>query len=391
MTPTQPADSTFLLVRNDLPLRVLRALGIVPRDGIGVVRRAIFFALLCWLPIVTWAWMDHRLFESTTGEPLLVHFGIHVRCLVAVPLLILAEAPASTIIHRVLQQFPRSGLIPPARLPDYHAAIARAGKLRDATLPWIAVLALSLVWLAGSPADMYAHELSWAAVNGEVGWGGWWFKHVARTVFVFLALGWIWRILLLAMLFRAIQRLDLSLVPTHPDRMAGLGFLQSVPKAFSLVTFALAAVLASRWAHDSLYHDAPLASFKMPLLAFVLIWSALLLLPALMFCGRMIACKRQALADYRALTAMHGRLVHARWVTATHTDQASHPMLEAPELGASADVGTIFQAVEHMRSIPVGKASVMGIVLPIVLPMLLVALTQFPLKDILMTLMKTLM
>lgn len=391
MTPTQPADSTFALVRNDLPLRILRMLGIAPKHGLGVVRRAVFFALLCWLPIVVWAWMGHRLLDSMTGEPLLLHFGIHVRCLIAVPLLILAEAPASVIINRILQQFLQSGLIPPSRATDFHAAIARAGKLRDATMPWIAVLALSLVWLAGSPNDMYAHELSWAAVNGEMGWGGWWFKYVARTVFVFLVLGWIWRILLLVMLFRQIQTLDLSLVPNHPDRMAGLGFLQAVPKTFSLVTFALAAVLASRWAHDSIYHDAPLASFKMPLLAFILIWSVMLLLPALVFCAKMIACKRQALAEYRALTAMHGRLMHARWVTSTASDQTPHPMFEAPELGASADVGTIYQSVEHMRTLPIGKASVMGILLPMLVPMLLVAMTQFPLKDILTTLMKALM
>ena len=66
-------------------------------------------------------------------------------------------------------------------------------------------------------------------------------------------------------------------------------------------------------------------------------------------------------------------------------------MLEAPELGASADVGTIYQSVEHMRTVPIGKASVMGILLPMLVPMLLVAMTQFPLKDILMTLMKALM
>jgi len=170
----------------------------------------------------------------------------------------------------------------------------------------------------------------------------------------------------------------------------GLGFLQSVPKAFSLVTFAIAAVLASRWAHDSLYHQVALANFKMPLLVFVLIWSLLLLLPALVFGAKMRTCRRQALSEYRALTAMHARLLHERWVK-RGGDQPAHPMLEANELGASADVGTIFQAVEHMRTLPVGKVALMGIVLPVVVPMLLVAMTQFPLKDILMALMKTLM
>lgn len=44
-----------------------------------------------------------------------------------------------------------------------------------------------------------------------------------------------------------------------------------------------------------------------------------------------------------------------------------------------------------MRTLPVGKVALLGIVLPVVVPMVLVAMTQFPLKDILMALMKTLM
>jgi len=389
-SPTPSSDQMFLLIRNDLPLRILRALRIAPQKGLGVMRRALFFALFCWLPIAIWAWMQNRLIDNSTGEPLMAHFGIHVRCLIAIPLLILAEAPASTVIGRILQQFPKSGLVPAERMDQYQADILRTSKLRDNSLPWVLVLAFSLVWLAGSPADMYSHELSWASVNGSMGFGGWWFKYVVRTVFIFLVIGWIWRILLLTQLFWRIAHLDLALVATHPDRMGGLGFLQSVPKAFSLVTFAIAAVLASRWAHDSLYHQVALANFKMPLLVFVLIWSLLLLLPALVFGAKMRSCRRQALSEYRALTAMHARLLHERWVK-RGGDQAAHPMLEANELGASADVGTIFQAVEHMRTLPVGKVALLGIVLPVVVPMVLVAMTQFPLKDILMALMKTLM
>ena len=407
ITPESSANTTFQLIRNDWPLQLLRTVHIAPSQGLGVIRRALFFSLFCWLPIAIWAFLQNRLLNDSTGEPLLAHFGIHVRCLVAIPLLILAEAPASAGISRILQQFLRTGLVPQSRLQDFQAAIVKVSKLRDATLPWLVVLALSSAWLAGSPTDMYAHELSWASTNGQLGFGGWWFKYVARTVFIFLVMGWIWRLLLLTWLFLKIARLDLSLVATHPDHMGGLGFLQAIPKAFSLVTLALAAVLASRWAHDSIYHQVSLAEFKMPLAVFVLTWSFLLLLPALVFGPSMIAFKRRALGDYRALTAMHGRLVHEKWIMppsssssppsqsfereTRRVDQSPHPMLEAPELGAMADVATIYQSVEHMRALPIGKVALLGIVLPMVLPMLLVAMTQFPLKDILMSLIKTLM
>ena len=40
------------LVRDDLLFRIQRRIGLIPSQGLGVVRRTIFFALLAWLPIV---------------------------------------------------------------------------------------------------------------------------------------------------------------------------------------------------------------------------------------------------------------------------------------------------------------------------------------------------
>jgi hypothetical protein len=39
------------------------------------------------VPLVLWALLNRRAFDVVVGEPLLQHFGIHVRFLVAVPLL----------------------------------------------------------------------------------------------------------------------------------------------------------------------------------------------------------------------------------------------------------------------------------------------------------------
>lgn len=46
----------------------------------------IFFIVLTWAPIVAWAIVNARVFAGVVSEPLLQHFGVHVRCLVAPPL-----------------------------------------------------------------------------------------------------------------------------------------------------------------------------------------------------------------------------------------------------------------------------------------------------------------
>jgi len=99
---TGPGSFALSLVRDDLIYRLQRRIGLIPAEGSGMVRRAVFWSLLAWLPIALWAWYNGRALPQAGSEPLLAHFGIHVRFLVAVPLLIFAEAPAQGVGMRLL-------------------------------------------------------------------------------------------------------------------------------------------------------------------------------------------------------------------------------------------------------------------------------------------------
>ena len=69
--PTSAADDSseleFELIRNDLPLRWLRKVGIVPANGLGTGRRAILMTLLCWVPLMLWAFLSNHLFSFAGG------------------------------------------------------------------------------------------------------------------------------------------------------------------------------------------------------------------------------------------------------------------------------------------------------------------------------------
>lgn len=142
-TNPAPPEESFDLLRNDLLLRWQRKLRIAPREGLGVVRRAIFFALLTWLPIMIWAALNDRVLHADTGEPLFKHFGIHVRCLFAIPLFILAEAMARGVLHNIIAQFRASNIVSDAQESAFAAVLAGMARLRDASSPWVCVIVLA--------------------------------------------------------------------------------------------------------------------------------------------------------------------------------------------------------------------------------------------------------
>ena len=65
-------------------------------------------------------------------------------------------------------------------------------------------------------------------------------------------------------------------------------------------------------------------------------------------------------------------------------------LLDAPELGPVADTAAIYAAVAAMRTTPVGKKAVLSLALPLLIPMLVLLSLQVPIKQILLTLLKTL-
>ncbi len=180
-------------------------------------------------------------------------------------------------------------------------------------------------------------------------------------------------------------------MPAHPDRCGGLGFLKKLPMAFFLVTLAVASVIASRWMHEELYHGYTLASFKAPFAVFVVVWGAMMLSPLLLFAPRIAAMKREALLSYGKLIGAHGRMVHQRWILGqnVNSESAAGDILDAPELGPVVDISAIYDAVGKVTPVPVGKSSIMMVLIPIILPMLVVILQQIPIRELLLKLLKT--
>lgn len=380
------------LVRDDLIFRFYRRIGLIPKEGLGIVRRAIFFAVLTWLPLVVWAYLSGTAIQDRIDEPLLRHFGIHARFLVAIPLLIFGEGLVHKVITKLIPYFYTSGLIRNDQRSLFKQALHNTLSLRDSSMPWVVISAIVFTTVALQPPYQEMHELNWANIGTptafNLGFGGWWMLFVSRPIFVALCWVSLWRLALLFVLFKRIAVLDLELVPTHPDRAGGLGFLEKIPLAFSLCVFAISLVLASRLAHEVVYHGLQVQSLKLLTVVFLIVIVLLFLSPLLVFFPKLSAAKRKARLEYGALVGDHGRLVHKRWIR--HEPITDESLLQAPEIGPVADALSLYEAVIQMRAAPIGKAAILSIALPAALPLIALFAIQVPIKDTLLKILASL-
>ena len=386
----KPHNEIFSLVHDDPWFHFQERLGIVPKNGKdGVVRRALFFCLLAWLPLVVWAMITGRAFDSVTGEPLLQHYSVHARFLLALPALILGERVARSTLKRLLPRFVDMGLVSEEKVPAFGQIIADLLRLRNATLPWVALVGVIAASAFVPETSLHLEELNWAKEGQGLGFGGWWFLLVSRPIYQLFLFSWLWRVVLLFVMFRRIAKLGLDLIPAHPDRLGGLGFIATTPRGFGPFAFAVSCVTASKWAHDIAWHGVHVSELKIHGAIFIVLIVALCLFPLIVFFPLLKKAKRKGIAEYGALVARYDQLVAKKWLRGEETGEQA--LLEAPELGPSCDIHSLYDAVREMRILPVNKTSLLPLLIPLALPLLAASAIEIPLAELVGKVFKTLL
>lgn len=386
-------DAPFSLVRGGASYRFQRAVGLIPADGLGIGRRLAVGLAITWLPVVVLAAIDRRLFEGTVPDPLLRHFGVHARCLVAIPMFLVAEAVVDRYLPFLVHYFATSGLVDAETLPRFRAVLRSGERLRDSRLGLaitVGLVVLSIGAAASSPQDV--HEVAWA-VDGSEGHryllaAGLWYLFVTRPIFLFLLVQWLWRLFILAAVLRAIAKLDLRLVPTHPDGSGGLGFLQTVPSTFAPVVLGISAVFAATLGHEVMYHEVHVKDLYVTMGSFVAIVVLIFLAPLGVFSANLRQLRRRGLLEYGALAGRQGRLVDDRWIRGK--ELGDQPLLAAPELGPVADVISMYEAVERIQPTPFRRGPVVAVAAAAALPLVAVLAIEVPVSQFLLKILQSL-
>jgi hypothetical protein len=229
-------------------------------DALGLLgQRIIVISLFCWLPLLVLSALEGKLLAGSATIPFLLDMEVHVRFLVATPLLIGAELVVHRRLRFLVKQFLERDLIPEKALTRFDAAIASLFRLRNSAVAevllfaFVYVVGILIVWRHYVAIDAATWYATPSIEGSKLSLGGMWYGYLSLPIFQFLLCRWYFRIFIWTRFLWQVSRIDLNLVPTHPDRVGGLGFLSLTVYAFIPLLIAHGALLAGLLA-DRIYH-----------------------------------------------------------------------------------------------------------------------------------------
>ena len=360
-------------------------------DALEQVRlRIIVISLFAWLPLLLLSALEGHLLGGKAAVPFLLDIEVHVRFLVVVPLFIIAELVVHQRMRFVVRQFLDRNLIPESALPRFDAVIASAFRLRNSVLAEVLLIALVygvgvlIVWRhysALATATWYAVP---TAAGLQLSLSGMWFGYVSLPIFQFLMLRWYFRMFIWMRFLRQVSRIDLSLVPTHPDRVGGLGFLANTVYAFAPLAVAHGALLAGMIANRIFYLGAALPDFKIEIAVLVVFLLGMVLGPLLVFAPQLAQAKRTGNREYGTLAQRYVREFDAKWIHGGAP--ADEPLVGSGDIQSLADLGNSFEVVRTMQIAPITRDAIVRLAVATLVPMVPLLLTMMPLEELLKTL-----
>jgi AcrR family transcriptional regulator len=208
-----------------------------------------------------------------------------------------------------------------------------------------------------------------------------WFGYVSLPLFQFLLLRWYFRMFIWMRFLWQVSRIELSLIPTHPDRTGGLGFLAGTAYAFMPLLVAHGALLAGNLANRIFHLGAALPDFKFEILIVVVFLLCVVLGPLLVFTPQLAQAKRTGNREYGALAQRYVREFDAKWLRGGAP--ADEALVGSGDIQSLADLGNSLAVVQGMRIAPVDRDMILRLAAAILLPLVPLALTMMPLEELL--------
>jgi hypothetical protein len=346
-------------------------------------RRIVFFCLLCWVPLAVLSAVEGHLLGGAKFS-FLRDIETHVRFLISLPVLLLAEVIVHRRLRSAVKNFVDRRIVSLEELPKLHAAIDSAIGMRNSIIAEVMLLVLVFtggIWIWRNEVALGVASWYASSRGGQMHltWAGSWFAFVSVPIFQFILLRWYLRMLIWFLFLLRVSRLRLRLLPANPDRAGGIGFMGRSTIAFTPLLFAQCALLAGQIASRIFYTGQSLLSFKLTILGFVCFFVAAILAPLLVFTPQLWDAKLEGLAKFGSFAEQYVMDFGQKWLPG----KANHEqLLGSADIQSLADLDSSYEVVREMRAVPFATEDVVGLLVASVVPMLPLLLTFMPLDQL---------
>lgn len=348
-------------------------------------RRIVVICGILWLPVALLCALQGTLLGGV-DIPFLHDVETHARFLVAVPLMIGAELIVHLRMRGIVMQFVERKLVPDAAMDRFRKAIMNAMAWRNSIPAELAIIAIVLPLGYYVRTRVFALDAStWYATVGADGVDltlpGFWFSWVSNPLMQFLMLRWVYRIVIWARFLWQVSRIKLDLIPTHPDRNGGLGFLGGSAFAFTPLLASYSAMSAGLVASRIFNEGASLTDFKLEIVALVFCGLLLVLGPMTVFAPQIMAAKRRGKREYGAFAADYMREFDRRWLRTPGHEAVS--LLGTGDIQSLADLDNACAIIQEIRPVPLSRDMFFQLVLATLAPFAPLVLTMIPIEELL--------
>lgn len=390
-------DPSLRLSTGGLFYRLLLLLRLVEKNRYRPWRSIVLFSGLSWLPLFILTAIDGTLTDGSVSIPFLQDPVPHVRCLIALPLLVFAEWFIDPYVANIIRHFQISGLVPDDAKPDYHKAIDKLFHRRDSAWADAVIFGVSfgLVWsitqsgLSSLGSESSSWILTYSHKAADITPAGWWFILVSIPLILFILFRWVWRLIIWIRFMNSVSRLPLAIQPTHPDRVGGLGLLTRAQVSFGVIFMAIGAMMSSSLSTDIIHSGRALSAVQLEVVVFVLVCFVVITGPLCTFSNQLINAKRREQRHYSALAFQMSETFRSKWL-GNNTAEQGRGIITAVDPSAMADYSVIYETISTMRLIPLTKQVVIWLILLLLGPFLPLIFTQISLKEAFQRLAQTL-
>ena len=348
------------------------------RRGTNCAPMGALFGVLPWFVLSVMAALEGR------GEALfsLEAVSVHVRLLVAIPLFFLCEAGLDPRVTTFVREIVDAGLVSDRELPELQRQIEHSSRRKDGWQTDAGCFAVAIA------SELFGPKLALTSMMPSLHqnpalwtWSGEWYWLVCIPLFRFLLLRLLCRLWLWCSFLWRLSRLDLRLLPAHPDRTGGLGYLEVVQVYYWPLLLAISAVQSASLAQEV---ASGVRAIKLPVqeIGVMLGTEALLVLgPLVLFTPRLWACRTQGLSDYAAFASKYVRAFDDKWLR-PQLSGSGEPLLGTPDLQSLADLAGSIDVVRSMRWAPIGPRLLVGVACVALMPVLPLVLFKYPLAEL---------